>query len=1291
MDDDGSNEEKRVTPGDGTGDGTTGDDSDTGNDTDTGDDDTGNGTETGDDAAGSDGTGDGTTGGENGNTDSDTGDSENGNTDSGDTGNANQNDNGSDAGNSENSSDASDSARTVGSVWQKFVSEGGEDSAYEDGGGTEPYTDNGGAGDGTDNSGTDTDVYYILSFHYETDLQEATATYQVSDTYVISDEPGTIRPYDAYSTGSTVESDGTEAAVQEVSEDDGAVRTQAIDTQATSAAQATFEYVGSGKGNYRLTKSASSSSGYSIAVVGAPVYFRCTSVDWLRKYVFSSLAKGDNESDEFCVEVRVISADELTGADVEDADLVFLDGDDFLPEGVTRKYIQKDYTNADLTDEAAYALIMRAVDDLLPVIVDYDIVKDKDNYKDSQYQKTAKVFRKQDLTDFYYEMDGQLKDMLLNLDKDNKDDNSYHYVNKNIYFINDRLVTSEFNKELDKDEAEAGFSEIKSAIAMENLTIQDDDDKLSDEITKAKAVQYIINYAVGLVGDYKDLTILELQPGSNPESDFRLDVDSEKNSAVLYWKKADSDQAGQQILRSSKAISATVDTKSVEEFNGELEDINDIYDMVFIGLDGQTLNRDGENQKTVYNKEELNGKLYHTGDSVSGMGAQYDYSDITEQKKEALLAYLQAGYPVVVENDFFTKGTAKDAKGNEIDTDYISSDTRLYEFLKTAKEEYGDYLYTVSDVRGNAFFRAQLNVIRPKLTYVDGEQTADETSSDTGGHILTADLNEEGIMQAAISYAVSNDRGEAYYGDLSTRLYLDMNLDGVYTDAEELQEYTVAYDGANGQITVQFEGILSGLIPWKLEISDAGNRYRRSSIEGYFEIINSQTPMPVSILQVTNSKGSDSADLQRMYSELDNSMLGYYIKGAESLTNTAFDIKTVTVDELAAALSENADYLNRWDILVLGFGEEDMSLGGAAEAVRAYIDEGRSVLMSSAGANGSQLDLAASTLGQSEDQTYTSLGSQSGSYYRYAGLDSSMFGAQAGLFAEVVNAGSISAYPYDVGLVGVDLTASVNAPTYLLDLDSNTDENDGAYVTAWYTLSKPENAVNAYTVSLRDARNNYYIYSKGNVVYIGQKDYPYSYDKADDTSVFGDGASECKLFVNALMTAYEAGVHSSQVSIVAGFQSTAASIESISIPFDEVLRDEGDADAGILDETVDVYFRFADNNLSFKKEQTVRFYYEDPSGAPVDIGGETVTATEFASSIDTVEENRLVSVSGDQLKQQQVYRIKAPVVALKNDSGAVNADIYVVVETKFRRGGKEYSVLSSDSVSLNRAQLFLLE
>ena len=159
--------------------------------------------------------------------------------------------------------------------------------------------------------------------------------------------------------------------------------------------------------------------------------------------------------------------------------------------------------------------------------------------------------------------------------------------------------------------------------------------------------------------------------------------------------------------------------------------------------------------------------------------------------------------------------------------------------------------------------------------------------------------------------------------------------------------------------------------------------------------------------------------------------------------------------------------------------------------------------------------------------------------------------------------------------------------------------------------------------------------------------------------------------------------------MVAGFDKTSAPIESITIPFDEDHSDR--ADGGVLDDTVEVYFRYTDNNLALLKTQTVRFYYEDPAGATVDIGGETVQATEFASVIHTVEKNKLVEVAPTEVKQGAVYRIKAPVVALRQNDSMTNARIYVVLETAFGRSGRSYRLLSSDSISLNRAQMFMLE
>ena len=56
-----------------------------------------------------------------------------------------------------------------------------------------------------------------------------------------------------------------------------------------------------------------------------------------------------------------------------------------------------------------------------------------------------------------------------------------------------------------------------------------------------------------------------------------------------------------------------------------------------------------------------------------------------------------------------------------------------------------------------------------------------------------------------------------------------------------------------------------------------------------------------------------------------------------------------------------------------------------------------------------------------------------------------------------------------------------------------------------------------------------------------------------------------------------------------------------------------------------------------------------------------------------------------------IYRFKAPVDALRNNLGQTGSQVYVVVESVFTKYGKEQKITGSDSVTLNRAQLFLLE
>ena len=213
------------------------------------------------------------------------------------------------------------------------------------------------------------------------------------------------------------------------------------------------------------------------------------------------------------------------------------------------------------------------------------------------------------------------------------------------------------------------------------------------------------------------------------------------------------------------------------------------------------------------------------------------------------------------------------------------------------------------------------------------------------------------------------------------------------------------------------------------------------------------------------------------------------------------------------------------------------------------------------------------------------------------------------------------------------------------------------------------------------------------MVYLGQAKYPYFYDpEAGEKPETKDGIDECKFFVNALMAAYSAGVHNADVSIVAGFGADAAEVQSITIPFDQEWKDASDETEGILDNTVDVYFRFADSNIAMDKNVQISFYYEDPAGSEqLNVMGKSVQATPFGSEIWTVTDNKLVAGEPDNLQPGKVYRIKAPVVTLKNNSSMNNANIYVVLHSKFRKGSKNYEISGADAVSLNRAQMFLLE
>lgn len=109
--------------------------------------------------------------------------------------------------------------------------------------------------------------------------------------------------------------------------------------------------------------------------------------------------------------------------------------------------------------------------------------------------------------------------------------------------------------------------------------------------------------------------------------------------------------------------------------------------------------------------------------------------------------------------------------------------------------------------------------------------------------------------------------------------------------------------------------------------------------------------------------------------------------------------------------------------------------------------------------------------------------------------------------ATQVNGGSIAQYPYQIS--SVISIADTHAQYYQLDLEQDQDGDGNSDLTVWYCLSDDGAGDGVYSCSPNDVRNNYYLYTLGNVTYSGV-------GLNEITN-----SEEAKLFVNTLVTAYK--------------------------------------------------------------------------------------------------------------------------------------------------------------------------
>lgn len=297
----------------------------------------------------------------------------------------------------------------------------------------------------------------------------------------------------------------------------------------------------------------------------------------------------------------------------------------------------------------------------------------------------------------------------------------------NVYLCGKGLVSSAFNTPKDDGSLELLYADVAETAAYENFLRQQNNvsGNVDESITDATIARYTINWTSKRVTVKSSLNVLDVEPGGSYDEDIVL-----QTKIINYINQADYEKSN-----------ITINHMASAEFIGKIEDLNELYDMIYFGDNLEQFNtvieKDGDNNDIdvpVYNDANMKGLVYsHTGDlfsyyytdeseeNISRLindsltyenttiyypdpdnnpywyydRALYQYrapgNDINSTRLEELKDFIRSGYVAVFADRYF-----KDADGEvSVDTYSVDSNSYFYQLMNFAleKDTEGNYLY----------------------------------------------------------------------------------------------------------------------------------------------------------------------------------------------------------------------------------------------------------------------------------------------------------------------------------------------------------------------------------------------------------------------------------------------------------------------------------------------------------------------------------------------------------------------------------------------------------------------
>lgn len=786
-----------------------------------------------------------------------------------------------------------------------------------------------------------------------------------------------------------------------------------------------YDYLPDGGGNYNFT-STPETYGVTLSyycIRGAKIYFFTgyNNREWMKQYSFDrDPAECAGLKVQVNTKIALATDPDLSDADITGAKLIMLSnpnaslvigGDDsytkygFTPSGDGAK-------KHDITGLQMIQILARVTQSNIPIISDYSIISDADGMADAAAKVTAQksmMYRlAQALTledvsvyfnAFYHETEERLQSDAAK-PSDNgtmMDANEYHFVNKNVYVYNMKAPAAEaspqrvpflnryyYSEIFGETAVNDGFGEVLLDIENENLYRETDGGHaaLSTNISEAVAIRYIIGYGKKRAFNTKGtMRILEIEPCNS------FDLSASGNDGILYITK--NNKKEELINQSETKIVLTKMTTA--EFIGKIEDLNSLYDMIYIGENVGLMNTDSTTGETRYNDTSMNGLIYcNVGDYIYGQPvmaglladdyvdgmlkgkyyvkaggetSRYRYSgnDITKDKASALKDYVAAGYPVVVADDFIQSQTTATGKVQSVNLARIDRASYMYEFMNEVKDKRN--VFRLENL-SSALFNWYLNLSKPSITLY-----GKASDSANNSYVLQKDVYD-GLYHTEYELSLMNNGAADSNSTFDCKLFVDINADGKFSKTtEQLTNFVVnnhdgseaAKDGGRYQLRTNAAGTpddqitrymgicklseaYTGILPWQLVVTQNENESRRMVTKGYYEIRN--TKEDIKVLQIDTSGEHDPSTWNMDVTSKADGTFKDLLESDQVPFNV--DITTISAtayNEKATTEAEYLTFLESYDMLVLGFsdcyGEGNAT---AMSAIRQYIENGHSVL-----------------------------------------------------------------------------------------------------------------------------------------------------------------------------------------------------------------------------------------------------------------------------------------------------------------------------------------------------------